>query len=139
MFSVFPVRRHVLIRTLRNAGVKPRGAKILELGFDRGGAGWHFEACDIGAPLPLNAAHGACDIATAFEVLFHLIEEKSWKGAPDNLTAEIKPGGHVLIYDTFQKKETAVSHVKRRTLARYEEALHARGFEILPARPIFFL
>jgi SAM-dependent methyltransferase len=166
----YRVRRHVLIRTLRDAGIEPRGTRILELGFGTGfyldlwrelgvghvtgfditevaveaarahfgGAGWRFEAGDIGAPLPLDATRGTCDIATAFDVLFHLVEEKSWEGALDNLAAGLKPGGHALIFDKFQKKETAVSHVKRRTLARYEEALTARGFEILSVRPIFF-
>jgi SAM-dependent methyltransferase len=101
--------------------------------------GWRFEKADIGAPLPLQAAAGSCDVATAFDVLFHLVEDKNWNGALDNITAALKPGGHALIFDKYQAVENAISHVRRRTLAAYREALKARGFEIVTVRPIFFL
>jgi 2-polyprenyl-3-methyl-5-hydroxy-6-metoxy-1,4-benzoquinol methylase len=101
-------------------------------------AGWRLEEADIGKPLPLGEAAGSFDVATAFDVLFHLVDDAAWNGALDNLAAGLKPGAHAVIFDKFQRAESAVSHVKRRTLATYREALGARGLEIVVVRPIFF-
>lgn len=102
-------------------------------------ANWRFEQADIGAPLPLHGFAGQCDLVTAFDVLFHLVEDRNWNGALDNLAAALKPGGHAVIFDKFQAVENAISHVRRRTAAAYRAALAARGLEVLALRPIFFL
>ena len=102
------------------------------------GLNWRLETGDIGQPLPLGEFTGSCEVTTAFDVLFHLTEDASWNGALDNLTAALKPGGHVIIFDKFQREETGVSHVKRRTLVTYQAALEKRGLEIRTIRPIFF-
>lgn len=101
--------------------------------------GWTLRQGDIGAKVEMGDFEGTCDLATAFDVLFHLVEDASWNGALDNMARALKPGGHAIIFDKFQTRESAVSHVKRRTLAAYTEALSARGFEILSIKPIFFL
>lgn len=104
-----------------------------------GSTGWNFQKADIGAPLPIGEDAGKCDFATAFDVLFHLVEDKNWNGALDNIAAAVKPGGHALIFDKYQSIENAISHVRRRTLDTYREALTARGFEVIEVRPIFFV
>ena len=104
-----------------------------------GSTGWSFAKADIGAPLPLGAAAGACDFATAFDVLFHIVEDKSWNAALDNIVSALKPGGHAVIFDKYQAVENAISHVRRRTLDTYQEALARRGMKVLEVRPIFFL
>jgi len=101
---------------------------------------WTFNKADIGAPLPLPAELvGKYDIATAFDVLFHLVEDQNWNGALDNIARAVKPGGVALIFDKYQQQENAISHVRRRTLKTYQEALEKRGFEIVTLHPIFFL
>ena len=100
---------------------------------------WRFEQGDIGKSLPSEAPAASFDLATAFDVLFHLVEDVSWNGALDNLAAALKPGGYAVIFDKFQKQESAGSHVRRRTLAHYHEALERRGFEIQVLKPIFFV
>jgi SAM-dependent methyltransferase len=101
--------------------------------------GWRFAKADIGAPLDLGNGKNACDLATAFDVLFHLVEDQNWNGALDNIAAAVKPGGHAIIFDKYQSIENAIGHVRRRTLDTYREALEKRGFEIVTVRPIFFL
>ncbi|MGD0092071.1 MAG: hypothetical protein ABSE73_19330, partial [Planctomycetota bacterium] len=88
---------------------------------------------------PLGDLAGQCDLATAFDVLFHLVEEKNWNGALDNIAAALKVGGHAVIFDKLQAVESSIRHVRRRTLAAYSEALAARGLEVLSVHPIFFL
>jgi len=100
--------------------------------------GWRFEQGDIGKPLDLQDARGACRLATAFDVLFHMVDEAAWNGALDNLTAALEPGGHLAIFDKFQRVESAGSHVRRRTLDHYLNALETRGYEIRCVQPIFF-
>jgi SAM-dependent methyltransferase len=100
---------------------------------------WRFARADIGAPLEMGNAERACDLATAFDVLFHLVEDQNWNGALDNIARAVKPGGCAVIFDKYQSVENAIGHVRRRTLDAYREALIARGFEIVTVRPIFFL
>jgi SAM-dependent methyltransferase len=103
-----------------------------------GAAGWNFARADVGAPLPLNGKAGTFDLATAFDVLFHLVEDQNWNGALDNLASALKPGGHALIFDKYQSVENSLSHVRRRTLKTYCDALAARKLEVLAIHPIFF-
>jgi SAM-dependent methyltransferase len=100
---------------------------------------WRFERANIGEPMPLNDAAGRCDLVTAFDVLFHIVDDKSWEGALDNIAAALKPGGHAVIFDKFQAVENAISHVRRRTLDCYREALTRRRLKVVTIRPIFIL
>lgn len=100
---------------------------------------WRFEKGDIGKPLPLKENEGRFDMVTAFDVLFHLVDDAGWSGALDNIARALKPGGHVIIFDKCQGAESSVGHVKRRTLQTYMEALVARGFEVRSVRPLFVL
>lgn len=99
--------------------------------------GWRFERADVGTPLELGEERGQHDLATAFDVLFHLVDDRSWQGALDNLAAALKPGGCALITDKFQKKESGARHVRRRTFQQYREALAARDLSIRSVRPVF--
>ncbi len=166
----YRIRRAVLLRTLRSAGIQIQNAQILELGFGTGfyldtwhamGAAhvtgfditdiavnaartrfpgdWNFDKADIAQPLPLGERAGKFDLATAFDVLFHLVDDAGWNGALDNIAAALKPGGHTIIFDKCQSKENAVGHVRRRTLNTYTDALKARGFEIQSVKPLFVL
>jgi SAM-dependent methyltransferase len=100
---------------------------------------WNFARADIGKPLPLKERAGTFDLATAFDVLFHLVEDAGWNGALDNIASALRPGGHAVIFDKCQSTESAVGHVRRRTLDSYTKALAARGFEVLAVKPLFVL
>ncbi len=102
-------------------------------------ANWNFDKADIAKPLPGGVADGSFDLATAFDVLFHLVDDAGWNGALNNIAAALKPGGHTIIFDKCQSVENAVGHVRRRTLETYTTALKARGFEIISVRPLFVL
>ncbi len=100
-------------------------------------ADWTFSKADIAQPLPLGPAVGSFDLVTAFDVLFHLVDDAGWNGALDNINAALKPGGYTVIFDKCQNVETAGRHVRRRTLQSYTAALSARGFDVLSVRPLF--
>ncbi len=98
---------------------------------------WFFDKADIGQPLPLGDAKGTFDLATAFDVLFHLVDDVGWNGALDNIATALKPGGYTVIFDKCQSVENAIGHVRRRTLTTYTTALKSRGFDIVSVRPLF--
>jgi|ERR1043165_370924 SAM-dependent methyltransferase len=164
----YRVRKAVLLRTLHAIKLEIRDRRILELGFGTGfylelwrqlGAAhvsgfditeiavkgarerfptsWTFDKADIAKPLPLKK--GSFDLATAFDVLFHLVNDEEWNGALDNIAGALKPGGHAIIFDKCQSMESAVGHVRRRTLQSYQSSLEARGFQILSVKPLFVL
>jgi len=100
-------------------------------------ADWTFDKADIGQPLPLGASKGTFDLVTAFDVLFHLVDDVGWNGALDNITAALKPGGHTVIFDKCQSTESSMGHVRRRTLETYTTALTLRGFDVVSVKPLF--
>ncbi|HLX64705.1 MAG TPA: class I SAM-dependent methyltransferase [Planctomycetota bacterium] len=102
-------------------------------------AEWRFDKADIAQPLPGEIARGSFDLATAFDVLFHLVDDAGWNGALDNIASALKSGGHAIVFDKCQSVESAVGHVRRRTLQNYTQALESRGFEILSVKPLFVL
>jgi SAM-dependent methyltransferase len=165
----YRVRRAVLLRTLQAHSINISDSRVLELAFGTGyyldlwhslhvahvtgfditdiavkaaqdifPKDWRFEKADIGKPLP-DVRPGSYDLATAFDVLFHLVDDVSWGGALDNMANALKPGGHAIIFDKCQTAENAVGHVKRRTLENYVQALESRGMEVLSVRPLFVL
>ena len=102
------------------------------------GLRWRLERADIGAPLDFAGVTGKYDLATAFDVLMHLVDDQKWNAALDNIAAALRPGGYTMIFDKFQPLENAMSHSRRRSLATYRAALEARGFEIVAVKPLLF-
>ncbi len=101
-----------------------------------------FMHADIGAAdAPL--ATGGYDVVTAFDVLYHIVDEAVFEQALANIARSLRPGGYFMVADNFlhheQSNSRLASHYVNRTLARYEEALARHGFEIAERRPMFVL
>jgi SAM-dependent methyltransferase len=101
-----------------------------------------FLQADVGAAdAPLEA--GAFDVVTAFDVMYHIVDEAMFEQALANVAQSLRPGGLFLVADHFLHREQSNSriadHYVNRTLARYEDALARHGLEILQRRPMFVL
>ena len=99
---------------------------------------YQFRQADITAPLPV--APGSADIVAAFDILFHVVDEDLFAAALHNAATTLRPGGVLLVSDLFLHvaPDTAdASYYIPRTLARWEAALDAAGFEIVKRTPIF--
>jgi SAM-dependent methyltransferase len=99
-----------------------------------------FRQGDIGAA-EIDLEPASFDVVTAFDVLYHIVDEAIFEQALANIAAALRPGGTFMLADHFLHREQSNSrlavHYVNRTLGRYEEALGRHGFEIVQRRPMF--
>lgn len=101
-----------------------------------------FIRANIGAALEgeLSSARAVYDAASAFDVLFHIVDDVQYARALDNIATLVKPGGWFLWSDNFIHRPTVrVAHQASRSLAEATTAVEAAGFEIVDRVPMFVL
>lgn len=166
---MYRVRRHVLRRALARARVSLEGATVLEVGAGTGfyvrrwlelGAAHvtgidlsatavatlraefptvEFVRGDIAKPPEVLSSH-RYDLVSAFDVLYHIVDDERFVRAIANIGELARPGGHLLLSDNFLHGPAIRGREQvSRSLAEIEDALAAAGFEIVLRRPIFFL
>lgn len=80
------------------------------------------------------------DIITAFDVLFHIIDDDKFEQAIKNLHCLCANGGMVLITDLFLHKTPYILYFQKcRILSEYMQLLTKNGFEIVGRHPVHFL
>lgn len=80
------------------------------------------------------------DIVSAFDVLFHIVEQGRYEHAIRNIYSLLKPGGTFVFSENFLHRETFVSaHQVCRKLDYIERLLLAAGFHIVERLPMFYL
>ncbi len=80
------------------------------------------------------------DIITAFDVLFHIVDEGGFKQAIRNISAMAKTGAYILITDNFPKSPLPpVFNQCYRTLNQYFDILKANDIQIIEIVPVFWL
>ena len=81
----------------------------------------------------------AFDIVTAFDVLFHIVDDKLFSRAISNLASLAQPGGWVILSDGFcQNPWGPTFHEYHRTADRYLAELEGNRLELVHQEPIFF-
>jgi SAM-dependent methyltransferase len=96
---------------------------------------------DIGGALgSIPLPPGSYDAASAFDVLFHIVDDAQYARAFRNIATLLKPGGWFLWSDNFLRHgELRVRHQASRPLAESVRLAEAAGFEIVERRPMFVL
>jgi SAM-dependent methyltransferase len=159
-------REVVLRRAIRRHRLRVGGADIVELGPGSGFyvKGWkasgarslvgldiatvvaerlsvdypefRFERADITERWPVDEA--SADIVTAFDVLFHIVDDDRFAAALAEAGRALRPGGHMLISDLFLHGQTFRGyHQVSRTLEVYTDALDAAGLDVIGRLPVF--
>ena len=83
---------------------------------------------------------GEFDIITAFDVLFHIVDEDKFEQAIGNIRRFCHKKTLILISDCFLKESRSPGfHENYRTIHRYEEVLESNGLKIVKIMPIFFI
>ena len=101
--------------------------------------GDRFVQMDIGDPLPA-AFVGRYDIVSAFDVLFHIVDDTRFERAIENIRAMLKPGGMFVFSDNFLHSPTQRGlHQVSRSLQAISDVLGRVGFNVVQRRPIFVL
>jgi SAM-dependent methyltransferase len=100
-----------------------------------------FVRADIGgarAGLPLPAA--SFDAVSAFDVLFHIVDDVQYAHAFQNIAALLKPGGWFLWSDNFVRHGVErVPHQASRPLAESVRLVEAAGLTVIERVPMFVL
>lgn len=100
-----------------------------------------FVRADIGGALEaIPLPPGRCDAVSAFDVLFHLVDDAQYARAFRNIAALLKPGGWFLWSDNFLRHAAErVRHQASRPLAESVRLVEAAGFEVVERLPMFVL
>jgi SAM-dependent methyltransferase len=79
------------------------------------------------------------DIISAFDVLFHIVDEIKFEQAIVNIANLLKPGGTFILSDNFihSPRIEATHHISR-TLDDFTKVLKKNGFEIILRKPSFY-
>ena len=111
--------------------------------------GDEFLEADVGAVDGLRlTAHGSpltshvsrLTAVSAMDVLFHIVDDDSYRRAFVNIADSLSPGGWFLWSDNFLHHDTErVAHQASRSLAESEDAVRAAGFKIVERVPMFVL
>ena len=99
-----------------------------------------FVLANIGKPLasPLNQEPGSFDVVSAFDVLFHIVDDQEYALALHNIASLLKPRGLFVWSDNFIHQPTVrVAHQVSRSLDESTAALDAAGFEVVGRVPMF--
>jgi SAM-dependent methyltransferase len=98
-----------------------------------------FEA-DIAEDLP-KFADRQFDIVSAFDVLFHVVDDARYERALRNINSLLRPGGYLLYSDNFLRGSSKqyFDYWKTRSRREVEGALEKTGFEIVRYVPVFML
>jgi SAM-dependent methyltransferase len=96
---------------------------------------------DIGQPLPPGLAGSSqFNAVSAFDVLFHIVDDAAFARAITNISTLVAAGGYLLISDNFvHGAERRNVHQVSRSLARFNSVLTEAGFVIERRIPMFIL
>jgi SAM-dependent methyltransferase len=102
--------------------------------------GTRIERFDI-AGSALELPQGQFDVVSAFDVLFHLIDDVAYRRALRNLAHLVPPHGMLVISENFRRRgpRRFASVQVNREEEEILEGLGEAGFEVVERRPMFVL
>jgi SAM-dependent methyltransferase len=97
-----------------------------------------FHQLDIagGGPFPGSPY----DVISAFDVLFHIVDDDAYRRALAAVSESLRPGGWLLLSENFLHRPTVrAEHVVSRSAPEIEAALRQAGLEVVRRGPMFVL
>jgi len=123
------------IRTITGSDITDIAIKNLKANFPDD----TFHRMDIGAPIP-EQPDNRYDIISAFDVLYHIVDDDRYKQAIRNIYSMLRDDGYFILSDNFLHKETLRGmHQVCHTLSTIEDILNQTGFRIVKRVPMFIL
>jgi SAM-dependent methyltransferase len=129
----------------RRLGAAVTGLDLTDVAVQRLAAAFpesRFLRADIGEPLQgeLEALTGTMDVVSAFDVLFHLVDDTAYEQALSNVRRLLRPGGLFLWSDNFVHGPTVRQpHQVSRSLDDITRALAEADLVVLERAPMFVL
>ena len=94
---------------------------------------------DITSP-DLPRELGPFDVVSAFDILYHIVDDRKYSQAFRNLAALVRRGGHFVFSENFMSAERHVGiHQVSRSGAEITQLLADNGFDIVRRAPVFFI
>jgi len=94
---------------------------------------------DIGGSLGSQGFAGTFDAITAFDVLFHIVDDERFRAAIFNISSLCRSGGYFLFSDNFLHGRTVRTDQQvHRSLEHITTVLEAAGLAIVKRAPLFF-
>jgi len=167
---LYKVRQRVFLRAVSRLPVDWAGAKVVDVGSGNGfyierwkelevgtvigtdltGASIEylrkrfpndpFYQVDIGGTLIQPLKNGFYDIVTAFDVLFHIVDDTRYQRAIENIYGLLKPGGWFIFSENFlHERIERRPHQVSRCLGDIMECLRRSNFRVVRRMPMFVL
>jgi SAM-dependent methyltransferase len=101
--------------------------------------GKRFVRFDVSGDVPTDL--GTFDIVSAFDVLFHIVDEPRYEAAIANIARLLKPGGVFVFSDNFLHEQPLelAKYQTSRTLERITDVVTRAGFDGVTRRPMMVL
>ena len=97
-----------------------------------------FVQFDISAEPPFDRA--SFDVISAFDVLFHIVEDARYRAAISNFSGLLRRGGLLFFSENFVHGDRSKHvHMVSRSRAEIEDLLRHAGLEIVTRRPMFII
>ena len=166
---LYAVRRRVFRRMASRLPVMPEQAKVLDIGsgtgfYIREWLAWgaqsvrgiditdtaverlkvdypdcSFIRADIGEADPQFAPPASQDVVSAFDVMFHIVEDAHYRQAIENVAGLLKPGGYFVYSDNLVSDEVRMPHYVSRTEEHIVDTLGEAGMVVRHRLPVFAL
>lgn len=87
--------------------------------------------------LPLG---GDYDVVSALHVIYHIIDDRKFKKAIENMCMYVSQGGHLILVDSYRGSLLPTArHARLRNLNDYISILHQYGFRVLDIHPMYYV
>jgi len=166
---MYRVRKDVVTRAIRRARINLRDFDVLDVGSGTGfyidlwtKLGARYISGSDFAPYAVNALRarfpgirihelditteelppelGSYDLVSAFDILYHIVDDERYGRAFRNLRALLRPNGYLVFSENFLLSDRETSgHQVSRCRTEIERVLDDHGFEAVHCAPLFFL
>ena len=82
---------------------------------------------------------GTFDAISVFDVLFHIVDDESYRKAVSNLGKLLRPGAFLLYSDNVMLQAETIDHQSSRKWETVLSALQSAGLEVVERHPMFVL
>lgn len=94
---------------------------------------------DIGASSPPPQIESGHDVVSAFDVLFHVVDDQQYRQALSNIARSLKPGGWFIWSENLVPREQRLTHYVSRDESMILGAVEEAGFRVTDRIPAFVL